>query len=36
MRTVLAFLVIAATAYLALLALVYVTQRSQVYFPTPE
>ncbi len=36
MRTLLTFLVIAAVAYLALVAFVYVTQRGQIYFPTPE
>jgi pimeloyl-ACP methyl ester carboxylesterase len=36
MRTLLSFLVIAAVAYLALIAFVYVTQRSQIYFPTAE
>lgn len=36
MRTLLTFLFIAAAAYLALVAFVYVTQRSQIYFPTPE
>ena len=34
MRTLLSFLVIAAVAYLALVAFVYITQRSQIYFPT--
>jgi pimeloyl-ACP methyl ester carboxylesterase len=36
MRTLLTFLVISALAYLALVAFVYVTQRGQIYFPTPE
>jgi len=36
MRTLLTFLVIAAVAYLALVAFVYVTQRGQIYFPTSE
>lgn len=36
MRTLLTLLVIAAVAYLALLAFVYVTQRGQIYFPTAE
>ena len=36
MRTLLTFLVVAAVAYLALVAFVYVTQRGQIYFPTAE
>lgn len=35
MRTIESLLVVVAVAYLALCALVYVTQRSQIYFPTP-
>ena len=36
MRTLLTFLVVAAVAYLALVAFVYVTQRGQIYFPTAQ
>ena len=36
MRTLLTFLIIAAVAYLALIAFVYVTQRGQIYFLVPE
>jgi hypothetical protein len=36
MRIVMSFIVVAAIAYAALCAWVYVTQRSQIYFPTPE
>jgi hypothetical protein len=36
MRTLVALLAIAAVAYLGLCAWVYATQRSQIYFPTPE
>ena len=36
MRTVVSLFVIAAVVYLGLCAWVYATQRSQIYFPTPE
>ena len=36
MRALLMLLVAAVACYLALLAFVYVTQRSQIYFPIPE
>jgi hypothetical protein len=36
MRTVVSFLIIAAVVCLGLCAWVYATQRSQIYFPTPE
>jgi pimeloyl-ACP methyl ester carboxylesterase len=36
MRTVSAVLSLVAVAYLGLIAWVYVTQRSQIYFPVPE
>lgn len=36
MRTLSMLLVLAVAGYLALVAFVYATQRSQIYFPTPE
>jgi pimeloyl-ACP methyl ester carboxylesterase len=36
MRAIMTFLMLAAVAYLALIAFVYATQRGQIYFPTPE
>jgi pimeloyl-ACP methyl ester carboxylesterase len=36
MRTLVSIVVIAAVAYLALLAFMYATQRGQIYFRTPE
>lgn len=36
MRTLVSFLVVAAVAYLALIAFVYAMQRGQIYFPTSE
>jgi hypothetical protein len=35
MRTIMTFLMLAASAYLALVAFAYATQRGQIYFPTP-
>jgi pimeloyl-ACP methyl ester carboxylesterase len=36
MGTVMSFVAVVAAAYLALCALMFATQRSQIYFPTPE